>query len=601
MARANHHLSGSIQHESYASFSVALAIASAQQPQVHLGYSTYQGYTNATSKLSVFNGIRYAAPPIGALRWVAPQAPIVNNASIIDATRPGAQCPQNRNAPNPADLSDPEDGSGSEDCLFLNVYAPDDAKKLPVLVWIHGGGYGAGNGRQDFTQIINSNNNSFVGVAIQYRLGAFGFASSDEIFRNGVANAGIYDQLFALQWVQDHISKFGGDSSRVTISGESAGGGSAMLLDMAWGGTLGNKLFTNTIAASPYLPMQYGYKDWVPSQSYYSFAARAGCFPFTAYGSSNTTVLECLRSKDSATLISASQNISKSGTYGTWGFLPVTDGKAIQQLPSIQLQSKVLNGQRLLVGNNANEGPGFTPQSITTEDDLVAWLNLTFPLFTNDDISKILQHYPTNNAPVDSSAPLFATLGDTGPTALNQSSFGTGQQQRANNIYAETTFVCPSYWMAEAYSGKTGFSSYKYQFSVPISIHGQDVSGYFGPAAPEQGPDFEYAFMKIWGNFITTNNPSISDKIANGGSSNSTANNPAIFWPSFNVTMPYQLNLNQSGGVPLSVSLNSVVNATELVGPTLRNDFRLVNAYTWEGGRGARCNFWRDVGVAVPE
>lgn len=371
----------------------------------------------------------------------------------------------------------------------------------------------------------------------------------------------------------------------MTVSGISAGAGSVMILDTAYGGTLGNKLFTNSIAASPYLPMQYGYKDWVPSQSYYSFASLAGCFPFTAYGSSSETILECLRGKDSATLIAASQNISVSGTYGTWGFLPVIDGIAIQQLPSVQLQTKALNGQRLLIGNNANEGPSFTPQTIVTEADLVAWLELTFPLFTNDDISKILHTYPTNNGSVDPSAPLFATLGDLGPTALNQSSFGTGQQQRANNIYAETTFVCPSYWMAEAYSG-SNLSSYKYQYSVPPAAHGQDVSAYFGPATPEQGPDFTYAFMNIWGNFITKDNPSISDKVANGASSNLTSVNAASSWPTFNVNAPYQLNLNESGGVPAIIPLNAAVNGTELVGPTLRNDFRLVNAYTWEGGRG---------------
>jgi carboxylesterase type B len=410
--------------------------------------------------------------------------------------------------------------------------------------------------------------------------------SSDEIFRNGVANAGIYDQLFALQWVQDHIAKFGGNPSRVTISGESAGGGSVMLLDMAYGGTLGNSLFTNTIAASPYLPMQYGYKDWVPSQSYYAFASLSGCPPFTAYGSSSETILECLRRKDSETLIAASQNISASGTYGTWGFLPVTDGVLVQKLPSQQLLSKAVNGQRLLVGNNANEGLSFTPQDIETEDDLVAWLELTFPLFTNDDISKILLYYPSTNASMDSSAALFATTGDSGPTSLNQSSVGTGQQQRANNIYAETTFVCPSYWMAEAYSDR-GRSSYKYQYSVPVAAHGQDVTAYFGPGTLEQAPDFKYAFMKIWGNFITRNNPSISSQIAHGASvSNSTEDNPASSWPAFNIYAPYQLNLNQTGGMPAEIPLTVNLNGTENVGPGLKNDFSLVNAYTWEGGRG---------------
>lgn len=95
------------------------------------------------------------------------------------------------------------------------------------------------------TSIIQQNDNKFVAVTIQYRLGAFGFLASDEVFRNGVVNAGLLDQEFALQWVQAYIHQFGGDPSLVTISGESAGGGSVMLHAMAYGGSLGNSLFVN--------------------------------------------------------------------------------------------------------------------------------------------------------------------------------------------------------------------------------------------------------------------------------------------------------------------------------------------------------------------
>ena len=138
-------------------------------------------------------------------------------------------------------------------------------------------------------------------------------------------------------------------------------------------------------------------------------------------------------SKDTETLMTASAAISGSGTYGTWGFLPVTDGIFVQQLPSQQLLQKQVNGKNLLVGNNADEGPGFTPQSIATESDLVAWLQLTFPLFTNDDIAKILLYYPSTNASVNTHALLFATDGySSNVTAVNQSDVGTGQQQRAD-------------------------------------------------------------------------------------------------------------------------------------------------------------------------
>jgi hypothetical protein len=253
-----------------------------------------------------------------------------------------------------------------------------------------------------------------------------------------------------------------------------------------------------------------------------------------------------------------------------------------------------------LAGNNADEGPSFTPQNITTEADLISWLELTFPLFTNNDIAKILLYYPSSNSSDSASAPLFATTGDSGPSALNQSDVDVGQQQRAANIYAETTFVCPSYWMVEAYSDKE--SSYKYQYSVGVAVHGTDVVGYFGPATANQGPDFARAFMTIWGNFITTNNPSIPNEIANGASSNmSSAANPASSWPPFSVYAPYQINLNETVGTTAVVTVAPGVNFTEQVDPGLSNNFSLVNAYSWEAGRGMRCDFWRSMAALVPE
>ncbi|KAK4936676.1 hypothetical protein LTR66_015304, partial [Elasticomyces elasticus] len=441
--------------------------------EVDLGYAIYQGTANSTTNINTFLGIRFAAPPTGTLRWQAPQAPPVDRSAPIPATSYAPTCPQGPDSSN--HIANVNEMLANEDCLFVNVYSPSNMTgPLPVLVWIHGGGYGAGNGRQDLSTIINTNGNQFVGVAIQYRLGAFGFLSSDEVYRNGVVNAGIMDQTFALKWVQQYISQFGGDPRRVTISGESAGGGSTMLQSMVYGGSLGETLFNNVITASPYLPMQYGYSDWIPSQSYYAFATAAGCPPSMAYGFNGTTpIFQCLVSKDSATLINASATIVQSGTYGTWAFLPVTDGFFIQDTPSRQFLRGQINGQNLLAGNNANEGAPFVQRGIITEDDLVNWLHFTFPLFNNKDIAKVLLYYPSSNS--SATGPLYPTLGDVGPTALNQSSVATGQQQRADNIYAETTFHCPAYWMAEAFSNnRHGGAAYKYQFSVPPALHNND-------------------------------------------------------------------------------------------------------------------------------
>ena len=109
--------------------------------------------------------IRYAAPPTGPLRWKSPQTPSIN-LTLTPATTFGPNCPQTYpSIPNAPFIP------GNEDCLFLNVYAPPTSgKKLPVLVWIHGGGYGLGDGTQDLSEIINANEKGFLAVSIQYRV-----------------------------------------------------------------------------------------------------------------------------------------------------------------------------------------------------------------------------------------------------------------------------------------------------------------------------------------------------------------------------------------------------------------------------------------------
>ena len=369
------------------------------------------------------------------------------------------------------------------------------------------------------------------------------------------------------------------------------------------------------IAASPYLPQQYSYADFVPSQSYYAFASAVGCFgnPPLPQGNSSSSIFDCLVSVDSAKLQNASAAISASGRFGTWAFLPVTDGVFIQQLPSQQLLSKQVNGVNMLVGNNANEGVAFTPQNIITEDDFVAFVQNTFPLFTDSDVQKVLRYYPSTNASVDASTPLFATTGNVSmPTALNESIFGTGQQERADNLYAETTFVCPSYWMAEAFtsgsSSPGGYGparkAYKYQYSVVPAPHAFDIGAFLGPQPlPPQGPGFVKAAQAIWGNFITGNDPSISQALVNGDSSTGESSFSGVF-PEFSIAKSYQVNLNETGGMLESEMAIAGVgngNTSVYVGAGLGNAFDVVDAYSWVGGRGARCDFWRSVAELVPE
>ena len=125
-----------------------------------------------------------------------------------------------------------------------------------------------------------------------------------------------------------------------------------MLQAMAFGGTLGDSLFSNALAASPFLQQQYRYNDVVPSQKYYAFASAAGCLAPSVLPQYNTSdsIFECLVKKDTVTLQNASAAVSGSSRYGTWAFVPVTDGSFVQQLPSQQLLKMQVNGNSILVG-----------------------------------------------------------------------------------------------------------------------------------------------------------------------------------------------------------------------------------------------------------
>ncbi|KAK3381983.1 inactive carboxylesterase 4 [Podospora didyma] len=562
---------------------------------VDLGYSLYTGVYNSSSELNVWKGIRYAAPPLGALRWQSPQSPSVDRRVVL-ASSLGPACPQSLPSHPGAPFI-----PGNEDCLFLNVYAPaglSTNSSAPVLVVIHGGGYGLGDGSWDMSAFINSNANALLVVTINYRLGAFGFLASPEVKSRGVLNVGLLDQRLALEWVQKHIAKFGGDPARVTVAGESAGGGSVLLHATAKNGSLRNDLFKNIIAASPWIPTQPFYNDAKVTQNYFTFASLVGCSSTGA-----AAVFDCLVSKDSLLLQYAANIVSTNPPtpIGNWAFIPVTDGTYVTGPPSIQLAKRGVNGLRLLVGNNANEGSLIPPSNIVTQDDLVAWIKSNFNNLSDKNVSNILAAYPSSSDPTDPSAVRFDTDGYGPATAVNISQVATGQQQRCFNIYAEASIICPAHWFASAFSGQ-GRQAYYYQYSVPFAVHASDLAAYYGPPTENQGPDIVTAFRKIYGNFVIAGNPSISNDIANGQSSlNPNAPHPANNWPQWTDTGPPLINLNQTGGTAYTAISALGVPVTQFKGPGLLNNITVANADLWEGGRGKRCELWRDLGPFVPQ
>lgn len=294
------------------------------------------------------------------------------------------------------------------------------------------------------------------------------------------------------------------------------------------------------------------------------------------------------------------------GYFGSWTFLPVIDGDFIQTRPSVQLsQGKVL-GKRILVGNNANEGAPLTNPDIVSRADYDAFVTATFPLFTPADIALLNTVYKINESAPGDNATRFDTLGDSGPTALTQSEMATGIQQSVFNIQAETTFACPAQWLAEAFSseGHADRQAWKYQFSVTPAYHGADLSAYFAVGATVPNADFAHAFQKIWGNFIINNTPVISLEDATAGFLNATVPvglDGEIQWPAYDANEPWQMDLNTTGGAVAETVVTTDLSYFERTGAGIVNTFRLVNATSWEGGRGARCDFWRSISARVPQ
>ncbi|HKJ93667.1 MAG TPA: carboxylesterase family protein, partial [Longimicrobiales bacterium] len=213
------------------SAAVVLAVACSNAPPDLVRVDSGRLRGAVADSVASFKGIPYAAPPADSLRWRPPQ-PVKPWSGTRQATTYGFLCMQKIN-PNDNGVGP---GPAREDCLTLNVWTPvaRHGGPLPVMVWIHGGGYVNGSGTAalyDGTQLARQ---GVVVVTINYRLGRFGFFAHPALTKESpdgpLGNYGLMDQIAALKWVRRNIHAFGGDSSEITIFGESAGGGSVLRL-----------------------------------------------------------------------------------------------------------------------------------------------------------------------------------------------------------------------------------------------------------------------------------------------------------------------------------------------------------------------------------
>jgi para-nitrobenzyl esterase len=433
--------------------------------------------------LRVFLGIPYAAPPVGDLRWKPPQA-VAPWTKARACTAFGPACSQ----PN----QDPK-GNFSEDCLSLNVWTPAKraGARLPVMVWIHGGGFQFGSASQAEYHGGNLARKGVVVVTVNYRLGPLGYfahpllAAESEHHVSG--NYGLLDQIAALGWVQRNIAAFGGDPGNVTVFGQSAGSRSVSLLMIS---PLAKGLFARAIAqsggpilGSEYLSPAFNGDMASVSKMGQELSARFGC-------DKAGDELACLRRASAADVVKAADT-STSIFNDSLLFAPVFDGWALPDNPAAAFAQGRQQAVPMIVGSTLDEGniylagePGLTMEKYQ------AFLRARF----GDEAGSALAMFPARgDADVPRAIDFFVTV------AVNAQ---------------------PARFMAASMANQ-GIKSYLYHFTRRPDTalarklgvhHGVDLAYVFGNMKKSDGYDdkdlaLAKTMMGYWVNFATTGDP----------------------------------------------------------------------------------------------
>lgn len=466
-----------------------------------------------------FINIPYAKPPLGELRWKAP----VRNApwsGVLSGTEFIKSCPQLMDQGAPP--------SDNEDCLYLNVWAPNPApNKAPVMVWIHGGGnFSGGSGIPiPTTQQLWYDGQIFAGrqgvvlVTLQYRLGSLGFFAHPGLASEGepVGNQGLLDQRLAMQWVRDNIVKFGGDPTNVTIFGESAGSAD-VCYHVASPGSRG--LFQRAISESGGCTLrtvgaERTLSETAPQMEAYGKAL--GCEPGPGQ-------LACMRSVPVEKLLANSMQPmpgAGGGFDGQWTFAAVRGGDK-GFLPADTLQALFDRGEiahvPYLLGSNHDEGTTFVLRAtpLTSEDEYMADLKSRF----GDAAGEVAEIYPSSAFAGDWNAARARVIGDG--------------------------VVCSTHDTARR-AATAGLKVFMYDFNVPWSLsptvlragHAAEISHVFGtpylPMPDAASEQVANAMNAYWARFANTGDPN-----GEGG--------PAQ-WPEFKAEQDKRLQLDTGWSV----------------------------------------------------
>ncbi|KAF8073585.1 carotenoid ester lipase precursor [Lyophyllum atratum] len=460
----------------------SIAGAALDTASVQLDSATVTGTTSGLS--SKFLGIPFAKPPIGDLRFRLPQ-PIPAYAASFAATSYGLSCPQ-QSVTLPivsglvADAVDFIVNSiygvafpDSEDCLTLNVVKPATAtpsSKLPVVVWIFGGGFElGGTSLYDGGVIVDRSvelGSPVIYMSMNYRVTGFGFLASKEVKDAGVGNLGLQDQREALRWVQKYIGAFGGDPSKVTIWGESAGAISVSLHMIANNGNTEGLFRAGFMQSGSPIPVG-GIEN---GQKYYdALVSQTGC-------SASSDTLACLRTVPYATLKAAINRSPNIFSYQSLSlaWLPRADGVFLTDNPQKLVQQGKVANIPFITGDCDDEGTLFSLSTlnITTEAQLKTYIQTVFlPGVPTADINTLADLYPgdiTQGSPYDTGI-------------LNAL---TPQNKRIASFQGDGVFQAPRRFFLQQRSGKQNTWAFlsKRLKALPAlgSVHGSDILNVYG-------------------------------------------------------------------------------------------------------------------------
>jgi para-nitrobenzyl esterase len=444
---------------------------------VHTEQGTVHGKTIGGGKVKAFLGLPYAQPPLGDLRWKAPAPPAAWR-GVRDATQFAHRCEQWHIWTDYLFL----DSGTSEDCLYLNVYAPAGARragKLPVMFWIHGGGYTAGAGSEPRYTNSGLVARGVVLVTINYRLGVFGFLATKDLAAedNGHAgNYGLMDMVAALRWVKQNIAGFGGDPDNVTIFGESAGSFAVSTLLAApdahglfqkaigeSGAPFGGVLPTSRLAERAQRD-----QDWADSLGVKTLAG--------------------LRTVPTDKLIDAASK-KPVGWFG-----PVLDGQFLpEDVPAIYAAGQQMHVP-VIIGWNRDERAGTLSKGMTVEK---------WKAFAAEHYGKLADQF------------LAAFPASTDQEAVQSA-----------NAYTTDEFIALGTWKwAEAESQKGGAPVYRYRFDLPAppsemhpegkyAFHSDELEYVFGTLDVRHGSTWRpedralsEQMMDYWTNFARSGDP----------------------------------------------------------------------------------------------